>query len=135
MEKKDIRWMQRFHNFRKAMQLLEEALVINTPSDLETEGMIQRFEYTFELAWKTLKDYLEDKGFPEIVGSRDAIRLAFSEGIIMNGETWMEMITARNLTSHLYEQHIAQRIAKDIRERFRPCFSELTEYLDQRINV
>jgi len=126
---KDIRWTQRFHNYQKALLLLTEALSVAHPSDLETEGLIQRFEYTFELAWKTMKDYLEAKGFAEIVGSRDAIRLAFSEGIITGGEIWMEMITARNLTTHLYEQHIAQRIAQDIRDRFQDRFQELADYL------
>jgi nucleotidyltransferase substrate binding protein (TIGR01987 family) len=128
----DIRWKQRFSNFQKAMKLLGEALALEDPSDLEIEGMIQRFEYTFELAWKTLKDYLEEKGYADLVGSRDSIRLAFANGIIDEGETWMEMISDRNLSSHLYEQQIAQRIATDIRERYHPCFIRLLNYLEHK---
>ena len=94
----DIRWIQRFYNFERALALLKEAIIIETPSDLEIEGVIQRFEYTFELAWKTLKDYLEDKGYTELVGSKEVIRQAFADGIITEGEVWMDMVRARNLT-------------------------------------
>lgn len=127
--KADIRWKQRFHNLQKALKLLEEALVIADPSDLEIEGMIQRFEYSFELAWKSIKDYLEEKGYPELVGSRDAIRLAFANGMISEGETWMEMITDRKLSTQIYDQKTARRIASDIRERYHPRFLELATYL------
>lgn len=132
MSDTDIRWKQRFANFQKALMLLGEALALEDPTDLEIEGMIQRFEYTFELAWKTLKDYLEDKGYPDIVGSRDSIRLAFANGIIDEGETWMDMISDRILSSHLYEEKIAKRIAMDIRKRYYPCFNRVSKYLEHK---
>ena len=128
----DIRWKQRFSNFQKALKLLEEALYVQNPSNLEVEGMIQRFEYTFELAWKTLNDYLEAKGFAEIVGSRDCFRLAFANGIIKDGEAWMEMIIDRNQTTHLYEQHVVKRIEQDIRQRYYSCFADLQKYLEKQ---
>ncbi len=84
MKMPDVRWKQRFSNYLNAYKLLGQAVLQSNLSRLETEGLIQRFEYTFELGWKTLKDYLEEKGFAEIVGSKDAIRLAFTNGIISN---------------------------------------------------
>ena len=129
----DIRWLQRFSNYRRACELLSEAASLKSMTNLEIEGMIQRFEYTFELAWKTMKDYLEDKGFTEIVGSRDAIRLAFSNGIITDGEVWMEMLADRNLTTQLYDEDKANRIANDIIQRYLPCYVHLRDYLEQRL--
>jgi nucleotidyltransferase substrate binding protein (TIGR01987 family) len=129
----DTRWIQRFSNFRKACNLLGEAASLEVMSNLEIEGMIQRFEYTFELAWKTLKDYLEAKGFTEVVGSRDTIRLAFANGIITGGEVWMEMLSDRNLTTHLYDEDKANRIARDIIESYCPCFVQLKDYLESKL--
>ncbi len=75
--------------------------------------MIQSFEYNYELAWNTLKDYFEAQGETNILGSRDAFRLAYKRGLIENGETWMQMITSRTLTSHTYNEDTAEKIAKD----------------------
>ena len=129
----DIRWKQRFSNFSSAYKLLGEAVSIESPSELEKEGLIQRFEYTFELGWKTLKDYLEEKGFAEIVGSKDAIRLAFSNGVISNGEVWMEMIADRNLTSHLYDSAVVKQIAANVVNKYYPAFSELHALLKENL--
>jgi nucleotidyltransferase substrate binding protein (TIGR01987 family) len=129
----DIRWVQRYSNFQKACNLLGEAVCLEVMSALEIEGMIQRFEFTFELAWKTLKDYLEDKGFTEVVGSRDAIRLAFANGIISEGEVWMEMLADRNLTTHLYDENKANRIARDIIDSYYPCFLQLKDFLESKL--
>jgi len=129
----DIRWIQRFNNYRKAYDLLKDALIIDEPSELEIEGMIQRFEYTFELGWKTMKDYLEEKGFTEIVGSKEAIRIAFSNGIITDGEIWMEMIKARNLTTHIYNSETAHQIWSDIIRLYFPCFEQLRNYLETKL--
>lgn len=71
-------------------------------SPLETQGLIQSFEFTQELAWNVLKDYLEDKGILGLIGSKDASRSAFKNGLIDNRDGWMKMIEARNLTSHTY---------------------------------
>ncbi len=129
----DIRWIQRFYNFERALELLKEAIIIKTPSDLEIEGMIQRFEYTFELAWKTLKDYLEEKGYTELVGSKEVIRQAFADGIITEGEVWMDMVKARNLTTHIYNKQTANSIKDDIVNQYYACFRELHDYLKAKL--
>jgi nucleotidyltransferase substrate binding protein (TIGR01987 family) len=125
----DIRWIQRYNNYERALELLKEAITIKTPTDLEIEGMIQRFEYTFELAWKTLKDYLEEKGYTELVGSKEVIRQAFADGIINEGEVWMDMIKARNLTTHIYNKQTANHIKDDIVNLYYKSFRELYDYL------
>lgn len=130
--KEDTRWIQRYNNYSRALGLLEAAAGIDKASELEIEGMIQRFEYTFELAWKTLKDYLEDRGFTEIVGSKEAIRLAFANDVIKDGEIWMDMIRSRNLTTHIYDSDKAVLIANDIRTLYLPCFQQLKGYLETR---
>jgi len=129
----DIRWKQRFSNFQNALRLLGEAVKLEQLTELESEGLIQRFEYTFELGWKTLKDYLEDKGFADIVGPKDAIRLAFANGIIRDGETWMSMITDRNLTSHLYDSEVVRLISTNVIERYYQAFCELYDYLRDKL--
>lgn len=121
----DIRWKQRFQNFLKALQTLTEAvdLAQQRPlSKLEQQGLIQGFEFTHELAWNVLKDYLEEQGFVGIIGSKNASRQAFKDALIQDGEAWMDMIKARNLTSHTYNLDVAAGIAADILTRFFPAF-------------
>lgn len=104
MNGKDIRWRQRFQNFTKAFNLLEVTIAdFSKLSILEKEGMIQRFEYTFELAWKTLKDYLEAQDVPANF-PREVIKSAFHYGLIQNGEVWMDMLEKRNLMAHTYDE-------------------------------
>lgn len=96
---KNTRWRQRFHNFDKAFTQLSSAVEqFSTLSDLAKEGLIHRFEYSFELAWKTMKDYLEAK-FP-----REVIKQAFHYGIIEDGDIWMDMLEKRNLIAHTYNE-------------------------------
>ena len=124
----DIRWIQRFDNYGRALQTLRNAAELATQrplSELEQQGLIQGFEFTHELAWNLLKDFLEAQGIAGLIGSRDAIRTAFKNGLLEDGETWMEMIKARNLSSHTYQQDLAQRIATDILTRFYPAFVAL----------
>ena len=124
----DIRWIQRFDNYGRALQTLRNAAELATQrplSELEQQGLIQGFEFTHELAWNLLKDFLEAQGIAGLIGSRDAIRTAFKNGLLEEGETWMEMIKARNLSSHTYQQDLAQRIATDILTRFYPAFVAL----------
>ena len=126
----DIRWIQRFDNYGRALQTLRNAaeLAAQRPlSELEQQGLIQGFEFTHELAWNLLKDFLEAQGIAGLIGSRDAIRTAFKNGLLEEGETWMEMIKARNLSSHTYQQDLAQRIATDILTRFYPAFVALEQ--------
>ena len=124
----DIRWIQRFDNYGRALQTLRNAAELATQrplSELEQQELIQGFEFTHELAWNLLKDFLEAQGIAGLIGSRDAIRTAFKNGLLEDGETWMEMIKARNLSSHTYQQDLAQRIATDILTRFYPAFVAL----------
>ena len=113
MTAKDIRWIQRFNNFAKAFAQLKEAVELSEQrplSKLEEQGLIQGFEYTHELAWNTLKDFLEERGVKNVFGSRDTTREAFKIGLIENGEAWMKMIESRNLTSHTYNEETAAEI-------------------------
>lgn len=121
MTTQDIRWIQRFNHFSKALRQLTKFIEKGALNELEQQGLIQSFEYTYELAWNTLKDYFEDQGETNIHGSRDAFRLAFKRGLIEDGETWMDMIESRTLTSHTYNEDVAEKIAADIVNRY---FSE-----------
>lgn len=124
----DIRWKQRFNNYRNAFQTLVEAVElaqVRELSRLEQQGVIQSFEFTHELAWNVLKDYLADKGITGLIGSKDATRAAFRNGLIEQGDDWMKMIEARNLTSHTYSPKIAQAVADDILKRFYPAFESM----------
>jgi nucleotidyltransferase substrate binding protein (TIGR01987 family) len=128
MKSPDIRWIQRFSNYKKALLTLSEAADLAATralSNLEQQGLIQGFEFTHELAWNVLKDYLEEQGFVGIIGSRNATREAFKNALIADGEVWMDMIKARNMTSHTYSNEIAQGIATDILQRFYPAFEEM----------
>lgn len=126
----DIRWKQRLNNFLKALQSLTEAVSLAEQrelSKLEQQGLIQGFEFTHELAWNVLKDYLEYQGIVGLIGSRDATRAAFKNGLVADGEAWMDMIKARNLTSHTYNTEIAEGIANDILLRFYPAFVAMVQ--------
>jgi len=130
----DVRWKQRFNNYLKAFLTLTEAVQLaqtRTLSRLEQQGLIQGFEFTHELAWNVLKDYLENKGISGLIGSKDATRSAFKNGLIGHGEDWMKMIEARNLSSHTYNLETAQEIADDIIGRFYPAFEEMAETFAQ----
>lgn len=121
MTTQDIRWIQRLKHFSKALSQLTKFIEKGALNELEKQGLIQAFEYTFELAWNTLKDYFEVQGETNIHGSRDALRLAFKRGLIEDGETWMDMVKSRTLTSHTYNEDVAEQIAADIVNRY---FSE-----------
>ena len=129
MEDKDVRWIQRFSNYRKALIQLGKAVnivsaVSNSTSDqndLLAEGLIQRYEYTHELAWKVMKDYEEYQGITDIMGSQDAIRVALRAGIL-DDDRWMDTISDRNLTSHNYDDETAKHIVNNIINVYYPLF-------------
>jgi len=123
----DIRWKQRFSNYQKALAQLTKFIDKGDLNELEEQGLIQAFEYTHELAWNLLRDYLRDQGAQNINGSKDAVRAAFQVGLIEDGETWMDMIKDRNRTSHTYNQVTAEAIATNIKTRFFALFVELRE--------
>lgn len=114
----DIRWQQRFSNYKKALLQLRNGVDLAAQRELsllEKQGLIQAFEYTHELAWKMMKDFLDYKGSTEqIYGSKDATRQAFHVGLITHGEDWMKMIYSRNLTSHTYDEKTVEEIVDEV---------------------
>lgn len=129
----DIRWQQRLSNLKRAMLSLDEAVALNESrglSKLERQGLIQGFEFTHELAWNCLKDYLSDQGEQNIHGSKDATRKAFSVGLIEDGEVWMGMIRSRNLSSHTYNEETALKIADAVALQYHPEFQRLIARLE-----
>lgn len=128
----NTRWVQRLSNYKKALLQLEKFIAKGVLNELEEQGLIQAFEYTHELAWNVLRDYLRDKGNGDIHGSRDATREAFKLELIRDGETWMDMINDRNRTSHTYNQATADEIAHNIRVRFFPLFLSLRDKMEEK---
>lgn len=127
-ESPDIRWKQRFQNYTHALATLRRGVALSTErplSELEQQGLIQGFEFTHELAWNVLKDYLEEQGFIDIIGSKNATREAFKNALIQDGETWMDMIRSRNLSSHTYNTDTAEAIVRDILLRYFPAFAAM----------
>lgn len=117
------RWVQRFSNFDGALMKLREGIemVMDDPEvhSIVKEGLIQRFEFTFELAWKTLKDYLIFRKVTlERSAAADVIKTAFATGYLADGETWMDALDARNEMSHVYRQQSFERVIEDIQKRF-----------------
>ena len=132
MEDADIRWKQRFQNFGKALALLSDALKDGPEalSALEKEGVVQRFEYTVELAWKTVKDYLEAGGLlVSPVTPRQVIKDAFAAGVLAEGDVWIAMIDQRNLLSHTYDLKVFSQAVDAIALRFLPALAALNHYL------
>jgi nucleotidyltransferase substrate binding protein (TIGR01987 family) len=130
-EKPDIRWKQRFAHFKKAYTLLEQTIAINDPSNAERAGLIQFFEMSFELAWKVLKDYLEEEGF-RVISPRDTVKQAFQAGLVVDGHIWMEALKDRNLTVHTYEEKIAIAVEKRIRDAYVPALAKLFRDLSEK---
>lgn len=126
----DIRWLQRFSNFKKAFTQLEEAVTLPALSKLEQQGLIKGFEITYELAWNTLKDLLQDQGYTGILGSKDTFRLGNQVGLLTDGPIWMEMVKSRNATSHTYDETTANEITEVIRDSYYFAFSTLISTLE-----
>ena len=121
----DIRWKQRFANYKKALSQLKEFIDLGELSKFEKQGLIKSFEYTYELGWNTMKDYIIYQGNPDIGGSRDAIREGFKMCIITDGEGWMDMLKSRNRTSHTYDEDTAQEIIDAIIIKYIHLFEDL----------
>ena len=129
----DIRWQQRFSNYNRALAQLETFVDPPALNEREQQGLIKAFEYTFELAWNTLRDLLRSQGNTTLLGSRDTLREAFRLGLIDAGESWMLMIQDRNLTSHSYNRATADAIAAQVLNNYLPCFQQLSQRLRLRI--
>lgn len=131
----DVRWKQRFRNYRRAVALVREPLLREPASlsDLEKAGVLQRFELALELAWKTMQDLLQEEGIQiEPVTPRQVAKHAFSAKVLSDGQIWIEMIDARNLAAHTYEQSVMDTIVVRVRDHFLPAFEELLQYLEKR---
>lgn len=128
----DIRWKQRFVHFRKAFLLLEQTMTIEHPSDAERAGLIQFFEMSFGLAWKVLKDYLEEEGFT-VASPRDALKQAFQAGLLEDGHVWIEALKDRNLTVHTYEEKIAVAVEQKIRDSYFPALLALFQKFASKV--
>lgn len=149
MKKQDIRWQQRLSNFNKALGKLGTSVdyVMNHISneesldteeefeliqiDLIKQGLIQSFEFTHELAWNVIKDYIHYQGNQSVRGSRDATREGFSMGLIEDGDVWMEMIRSRNQTSHTYDEETADEIYNKIINYYFDAFVSFKEKMEE----
>ncbi|WP_404359242.1 nucleotidyltransferase substrate binding protein [Methylotuvimicrobium sp. KM1] len=131
----EIRWQQRFQNFERAFKQFAEIADadLNALSNLEKEGFIQRFEYTIELAWKTLKDYLLENGF-DVNSPKDVFRQAFQNETIDDGEIWMDALKKRNLTSHTYNEVILNDTLNFLQQDFYPVIEKLYRHLKTELN-
>jgi nucleotidyltransferase substrate binding protein (TIGR01987 family) len=124
----EIRWKQRFQNFEKSIRLLEEAMNLPQPDIFQKAGLIQFFEISFELAWNTMKDYMEDQGFIELRSPRDTIKQAFEIGLIQDGHLWLETLQNRNLTAHTYDEASAEKVVAEIRSVYYPLLQQAYTY-------
>jgi nucleotidyltransferase substrate binding protein (TIGR01987 family) len=130
----DIRWQQRLVNFERALRLLREAMAEGPEAlnQLEKEGVIQRFEYCFELAWKTVKDYMEASGVVfDVVMPRQVIKDAFAAKVLNDGATWIAMLDHRNLLSHTYNPVVFEQAVAAIHQRYLPQLEQLHTFLQQ----
>ncbi len=132
MNDSDVRWLQRLANYERALGQLTRAVELAQErplSELERQGLIQAFELVFELAWNLMKDYFLYQGNPTITGSRDAIRTAFKQGLIADGEGWMEMIKSRNQSSHTYNESVANEIVEGILGSYQQLFVQFHQQM------
>ena len=131
----DVRWKQRFENFNRALTLLREPFQrdVDALSALEKEGTVQRFEYTLELAWNTMKDLLQHEGrlLPSVT-PRSVVKEAFAAGIVPEGQVWIDMIDHRNLLSHSYDALRFAEAVVAIRDRYLPAMNELVALLSAK---
>jgi nucleotidyltransferase substrate binding protein (TIGR01987 family) len=133
MDSLDIRWKQRLHNYNRALIQFNEAIELlhSRPlSNLEKQGLVQVFEFTHELAWKTLQDYFRYQGTSDLYGSRDVFRKALEVGLINDGAKWFESIQSRNLTSHVYDEQVVQDLINEISGVYAKQLNELNNTLN-----
>ncbi len=118
-ENKDIRWQQRFINFKKAFAQLDRFIQAENLNEMEAQGLIKAFEYTYELAWKTLQDFIKEQGYENIIGPKPVIEQSFQNGYITDGKAWIRMHKSRNLATHnTYEENTAREIIEAVRCEF-----------------
>lgn len=125
MRNKELRWKQRFQNFENAMHFLEDGIAIVNPTIIEKAGLIQFFEICFELSWNVIKDYLEDQGFIDLKYPRESIKKAFEVELITDGHAWLEALNNRNVTSHTYDEAMADKVVAEIKNKYYPLIKDL----------
>ena len=130
---KKVRWQQRFQNFEKSFLLLERTIAIKDPSEAEMGGLIQFFEVSFELAWKTLKDYLEDLGF-DVKSPKATLQQAFQSEIIKDGHLWVKALEDRNLTAHIYDEAHIEQMHTVIRSQYFDLLKSLYHFLKSELD-
>lgn len=131
MSDQDIRWKQRLQNFSKAFEQLSEFIQKGKLNKFEEQGLIQCFEYNYELSWNVIKDFYHSQGETNIQGSKDAFRLAFKRGLIQNGDIWMDMVQSRTLTSHTYNDSTAREVIDSIQNKYFDAFRDLKNQLEK----
>ena len=129
---KDIRWKQRFENFDKSYKLINKYAKQPITTELERAGIIQFFEMTFELAWKVLKDYLEAQEYL-VKSPRETVKQAFQIGLIDNGHVWMDALSNRNLTTHTYDEELANKMTNEIITMYLPELDKMYEKLSKEL--
>lgn len=129
---KEIRWKQRFENFDKSYKLLKKYSNKPITTELERAGIIQFFEMTFELAWKVLKDYLESEGYT-VKSPRETVKQAFQIGVIDNGHVWIDALSNRNLTTHTYDEELANKMTNEILSAYIPELEKMYYKLSKEL--
>lgn len=129
---KEIRWKQRFENFDKSYKLLKKYSDKPITTELERVGIIQFFEMTFELAWKVLKDYLESEGYT-VKSPRETVKQAFQIGLIDNGHVWIDALSNRNLTTHTYDEELANKMTNEILSAYIPELEKMYDKLSKEL--
>ena len=126
--KSDVRGKQRFEDFERSFLMFSRILKIESPNEAERMGLVHAFEIVFELSWKTLKDYLTEQGFQEKT-PKGVLKLAFQNELIANGHHWMEALASQNETVHIYDDKMAEKLDKKIREKYAPMICNLYDRL------
>ena len=137
MEEKKPKWHERLAIYKNAIDRLAEVIVLSKQHPLnqfERDSLIKRFEFSYEMAWKLMISYEKENGIVEVLGSKDVIRQAFKLSIVNNGETWLEMVDARNKTSHLYDEEMATDVVDEIIYTYYPLLTELRDTMVQMVN-
>jgi nucleotidyltransferase substrate binding protein (TIGR01987 family) len=133
MENKDIRWKQRFQNFEKAFLFFETTVDKESYTPIEIGGLVQAFEFTFELGWKTIKDFLYEQGLNTSY-PREVIKEAFQTKIIEDGHTWLLMLEKRSELSHTYNEAVAQLAVETIKNKYYQAIDQVYHFLKDKIN-
>ena len=137
MEERKPKWGERLSTYQNAIDRLTEVITLSRQHPLnqfERDSLVKRFEFSYEMAWKLMMSYEKDNGITEILGSKDVIRQAFRLSIVKNGEAWLEMVDARNRTSHLYDEAMATDAADEIIHTYYPLLVELRDVMAELAN-